>query len=507
MPLRKSVRRERRSFRPLRLEPLEQLMLPGFLAPLAFDAGSAPSSVAVADFNGDGIKDLAVANLGSANVSVLLGNGDGTFQDAVNYAAGTEPISVAVGDFNGDTIPDLAVANWLSGTVSILLGNGNGTFQGGRSFAASYRLYSVAVGDFNGDGIPDFAVVGNDDFGRGTVSVGLGNGDGTFIVFSFVTVRDLPSSVAVGDFNGDTIPDLAVVDRSGVVQVLLGNGDGSFQDQREWGAGGMDPSSGVVGDFNGDGIPDLAVAGLRSGISDGFVTVLLGTGDGGFRYAAGAAAGYNPQSVAVGDFNGDGIPDLTVANYSISHGTPSVSVLLGNGDGSFQPAMTYDAGTHPFSVAVGDFNGDGSDDLAVANNLGSNEVSILLNDNAWTDPRPGGQPPGRGRAVEPSAAPVPAIPSAADVLAADVGTAVLGSPGAVTKPVPGPSPLRIGVDAEPDSAAAAPEPRGAAPPVASVGAAFHGDPPAEALLDRLFAESTSGWGGDPVAEQPWWSAL
>jgi hypothetical protein len=458
MPSRQSARRERRRFRPLRLEPLEQLVLPGFLAPLPFDAGSAPIAVVAGDFNGDGIPDLAVANniYPNGTVSVLLGKGDGSFLPAQTFPVGGEPTALAVGDFNGDGTPDLAVADANPGGVSVLVGNGDGSFQEPTTYASVSFPLSVAVADFNGDGILDLAVVGNNEFG-GAVNVHLGNGDGTFLDAIFVAVQDLPSSVAAADFNGDGFSDLAVVDRSGVVQVLLSNGNGTFQPPQVWGAGGMDPSSGAVGDFNGDGIPDLAVAGLSSDGRNWIVTVLLGTGDGGFRYADGGAAGQNAQSVAVGDFNGDGILDLTVANYNF--GTPSVSVLLGNGDGSFQPAMTYDAGPNPFSVAVGDFNGDGSDDLAVTNVVPRN-VSILLNDNAWgSAPQPGGQPPGDVRAaataVEPPAAPVLALLPTPDVLPTDLGMAVLGSPGAVTMPVSGPSRLPFRVDADPGAAAAA----------------------------------------------------
>ena len=152
----------RRFLKP-RLERLETRCLPGFLAPLAFDTGVSPTAVAVGDFNGDGIPDLAVADSGvyptySGTVSILLGKGDGTFQAAVNYAAGRQPVSVAVGDFNGDGKLDLAVANYGdyfhgSGSgVSVLLGNGNGTFQPAQSFPAGINPTSVAVGDFNGDG-------------------------------------------------------------------------------------------------------------------------------------------------------------------------------------------------------------------------------------------------------------------------------------------------------------------------------------------------------------------
>jgi len=299
-----------------------------FITHRDYGVGDAPASVAVGDFNRDGIQDLAVANTDSSNVSVLLGNGDGTFQAAVNFDVGLDnfPFSVAVGDFNGDGIQDLAVANNDLGTgnVSVLLGNGDGTFQPAVEFSAGVFANSVAVGDFNGDGVQDLAV-------------------------------------ASGDF----------------VWVLLGDGGGTFQVAVNFGAGSV-PVSVAVGDFNGDGIQDLTVANRGDFIKPGNVSVLLGNGDGTFQAAVNFDAGDEPVSVGVGDFNGDGVQDLAVAGFF-----DRVSVLLGNGDGTFQAAVNFDVGLEPVSVAVGDFNGDGLQDLAVANNFediinGSN-VSVLIN--------------------------------------------------------------------------------------------------------------------------------
>src|SRR5215510_8638865 len=152
-----------------------------FLVSGQFGAGPDPVSVAVGDFNGDGVQDLVVANSGdfdSGNISVLLGNGDGTFQAAVNFGAGNNPSSIAVGDFNGDGIQDLTVAHGFFGSnsVSVLLGNGDGTFQEAVNFGAGIFPVSVAVGDFNGDGRPDLAVA-NDFFGidPGLVTVLINN--------------------------------------------------------------------------------------------------------------------------------------------------------------------------------------------------------------------------------------------------------------------------------------------------------------------------------------------
>ena len=321
-------------------------------------------------FNGDGLQDLAVANRDSNNVSVLLGNGDGTFQAARNFAVGNWPYSVAVGEFNGDGRPDLATANLRGNTVSVLLGNGDGTFQAARNFAVGANPCFVVVGEFNGDGRPDLAVA-NGAWLEGTpsVSVLLGNGDGTFQAPRHFAAGSVPQSVAVGEFNGDGRPDLAVVnvfDRN--VSVLLGNGNGTFQAPRNFAVGAF-PVSVAVGEFNGDGRLDLAVAN-RDGWT---VSVLFGNGAGDFQSPGNFAVGSNPYSVAVGEFNGDGHPDLAVANI----GSNTVSVLLGNGDATLQPAQHFATGAAPRSVAVGDFNNDGKLDLATANS-GGNDVSVLV---------------------------------------------------------------------------------------------------------------------------------
>ena len=332
-----------------------------------YAVGATPYSVAVGDFNGDGKPDLAVTNYSSFSVSVLLGNGEGTFQPAVNYATGNYPFSVAVGDFNGDGKLDLVVANFGGNSVSVLLGNGDGTFQPAVLYAAGSNPISVAVGDFNGDGKLDLAVADYANFSN--VSVLLGNGDGTFQPAVSYASGSEARSVAVGDFNGDGQLDLAVAnDIGGIVSVLLGKGDGTFQPPVNYFAGAS-PSSVAVGDFNGDGKLDLAVANNGGGN----ISVLLGNGDGSFQTAVNYAVGNAPVTITVGDFNGDGTLDLAVSNQVSNN----VSVLLGNGDGTLQPALNFPADPNSFSVAMGDFNGDGRMDLAVAN-ANANNVSILL---------------------------------------------------------------------------------------------------------------------------------
>jgi hypothetical protein len=323
----------------------------------ALATATGPSSVATADFNGDGKLDVVVTNSGSNNISILLGNGNGTFQAAINYPSGTNPLSVAVGDFNGDGKLDLVVANHDSKDVSIFLGKGDGTFQAAVNYPTGTSPRSVAVGDFNGDGKLDLVVAN----GTG-VGILLGNGDGTFQTALDYGAGGNPNFVAVGDFNGDGKLDLAVANSgSGNVSILLGNGDGTFQSAVDYPAG-PNPNSVTAGDFNGDGKLDLAVA------NDHGVNVFLGNGDGTFQSFVAYATGIATGSVVVGDFNGDGKLDLAVAS------SLSAVILLGNGDGTFGPGVDYAAGSMPVSLAVGDFNGDGRLDMAVTGTT----VSVLL---------------------------------------------------------------------------------------------------------------------------------
>jgi hypothetical protein len=243
-------------------------------------------------------------------VSVLLGNGDGTFQAAHDYAVSSGASAVAVADFNGDGKLDLAVT-YLDpqDVVSVLLGNGNGTFQAAqKSYPVGFDPWSMAVGDFNGDGHLDLAVA---NLLSDNVSVLLGKGDGTFQNTQSYAAGSYPDFVAVGDFNGDGHLDLAVADFSSI-SVLLGNGEGTFRAAPRYLSGGNSPLAVAVGDFDHDGHLDLAVA--NQGYYDpGNVSVLLGKGKGTFEDAQSYAAGPSPTSAAVGDFNGDGIPDLVVA--------------------------------------------------------------------------------------------------------------------------------------------------------------------------------------------------
>jgi hypothetical protein len=336
--------------------------------------GSYPSSIAVGDFNGDGIPDLAIVDSETSNkVTILLGNGDGTFTPAAaSPATGNYPFSIAAADFNGDGILDLAVVNNNDDTVTILLGNGDGTFTSMPNSPATGSFpNTVAVGDFNRDGLMDLAIANG---GSSNVTILLGNGDGTFTPMqNSPAVGGSPHSIAVGDFNGDGIPDLATANTYGSanVTILLGKGDGTFIAAQNSPVTGSFPTAIAAGDFNGDGKLDLAVT---SSAYD-YVTILLGDGTGNFTVGQNPATGANPLSIAVGDFNGDGIPDLAVANESEN----TVTILLGNGDGTF--TATQDIPNLflyvPIFIAVGDFDGDGIPDLAVANN-GDNQLPVFL---------------------------------------------------------------------------------------------------------------------------------
>ena len=349
-----------------------------FAAKADYGTGTNPASVTIGDFNGDGKLDLAAANNVGNTVSVLLGNGDGTFAAKVDYGTGTNPQSVTTGDFNGDGKLDLAVVNSYNSTggktVSVLLGNGNGTFAAKVDYSVGNSPVSVTTGDFNGDGKLDLAVANSyDATGGNTVSVLLGNGNGTFAAKVDYATGHFPYSVTVGDFNGDGKMDLAVANRtSNTVSILIGNGNGTFATKVDYGTG-TNPASVTTGDFNGDGVLDLAAVNSYNGTGGNTVSVLLGNGNGTFAAKVDYGVGTAPISATTGDFNGDGKLDLAVANYS----GYNVSVLLGNGNGTFAAKEDDGVGNGPYSVTTADFNGDGRLDLATAN-YGSSSVSVLL---------------------------------------------------------------------------------------------------------------------------------
>jgi FG-GAP-like repeat/FG-GAP repeat len=320
-----------------------------------------------------GLLGLGAAQAGAAGFTPALGSPFAT--------GGASPFFVAVGDFNGDNKPDVAVGNGGSANVSVLLGDGSGGLSPapGSPFASGvFGPESVAVGDFNGDNKPDVAVAN----GNGTVSVLLGDGSGGLSPAPgspFASGGSFPEGVAVADFNGDNKPDVSVAnDGSDTVSVLLGDASGGLSPApgSPFASGGSQPFGVAAGDFNGDNKPDVALGNAGSDT----VAVLLGDGSGGLSPAPRspfASGGITPTGVAVGDFNGDNKPDVAVSNEN----SDNLSVLLGNGSGGLRPAggsPFATQGSSPFGVAVGDFNSDNSPDVAVAN-YRSNNVSVLLN--------------------------------------------------------------------------------------------------------------------------------
>ncbi|OJW11201.1 MAG: hypothetical protein BGO49_11080 [Planctomycetales bacterium 71-10] len=375
----------------IRLEALEGrwLLTGGVMrfgppAPVALEGS--PNSSVLADFNGDGKLDLASA-LGGSDVGVAPGNGDGTFQATRYFRADPDPffpttLAAVVGDFNNDGRPDLAISTFSTDAVSVLLNTSEG---GGLSFAepithgAGAEPVFLAVGDFNRDGRLDVATANIAADAESSVGILLGRGDGRFEDLRFAAAGANPNSIAVGDFNRDGVPDLAVsysadagasADRVGV---LLGRGDGTFQAVRYF-AAGTTPASIAVGDFNRDGVPDLAAANVNSDN----VSVLVGDGAGGFTPRATYRVGSKPNAIVAADFTGDGRLDLAVAN---SKGN-SVTVLTGRGNGTFLGANSrrnvFPAGPEPSgSLAVGRIARRFLPDLVVPN--ASNRASVLLN--------------------------------------------------------------------------------------------------------------------------------
>jgi hypothetical protein len=383
----------------LHVEALEDRNLLSFSA-TAYATGQFPREVAAGDFHGSGFPDLVTADSGA--IHLLPNNGDGTFAGPITLAVGSFGELIAR-DFNGDGNLDLAALTRTSQglLVETFLGNGDGSFQAPRfSFVGSASLIpaKMVAGDFDGHGNLDLALVANDEtvgHFQGLVTVLRGNGDGTFQVTDTHQVAG-PFTIVTGlvaaDFNGDGIPDLVETNRDGTVNVLLGNGDSTFQGPVAF-QPGVFAGSVAAADLRGNGITDLILTSVDP--RDPAVSVLLGNGDGTFQAAVRTGVVTGAGSVLAGDFNGDGIPDLAV----ISAGN-SVSVLQGNGDGTFQNPVSYLAGDTPVSLVAADFNGDGALDLATAN-FRSNDVTVLLN-----------QP----------AVPVPAAPitAAVDTLFADL---------------------------------------------------------------------------------------
>jgi hypothetical protein len=329
---------------------------------------SAPTNSLVAgDFNGDGKLDLAVST--GATLSILLGNGDGTFNVSTFSTTAQFVGTLVAGDFNNDGKLDLAFPDPYNNLLHLLLGNGDGTFtEVSTTRVGTTPIWAVA-GDFNRDGKLDLAVVNQ---AGNNVTVLLGNGDGSFLRKSTVKVGAEPNAVTVADFNGDGKLDLAVVNSgSNNISMLLGAGDGTFKLKSSPSTGNT-PYGIVASDFNGDGIVDLAVTNTCGNATScdplkfGSVSILLGAGDGTFVPSSKVLTDYHkPLGIAAGDFQGNGKSDLVVVGLTES----SALVLPGDGKGGFGTPIPMNGFAPPFAgyVAVGDFNEDGRLDFAENN--------------------------------------------------------------------------------------------------------------------------------------------
>jgi hypothetical protein len=362
----------------------------GFGAPTTFTGTSAAAAMIAADVNGDGKLDLAIADTGNI-VAVLLNNGDATFQAPLTFAVGQSPAGIAAGDFNGDSHLDLAVTDGGSSqsqhgnTVAILLGTGNGQFQAASFIPVAAGPIGVAVADLNHDSKLDIAITNS---ATDQVSVLAGKGDGTFqtpVTFTVVSGPKpnggySPNYVSVDDFNGDGNPDLVVSSRNtSTATILLGDGTGSLGKPVNF-LVGTTPLQVLSGDYNRDGKRDfVTVNSIAATVSE-----YLGKGNGTFQVEAGFRTPTRADQLILADFNEDGILDIATANPGIdSFNGNSASVLINKKSGGVSKTTSITVGTNPLSLAAGDLNHDGHLDLVVANSgtpnfIGTGTLSIVL---------------------------------------------------------------------------------------------------------------------------------
>jgi hypothetical protein len=372
-------------YRP-QFELLEDRRLLSFLPAVNYPDGinSPAGFIAVGDLTGTGIPDLVTTEgFGDYRLSVFLANGDGTFQPPAIYLAGDGVVGVRIADLRGNGIADIITANDgvsigsgdRTNTVSVLLGNGDGTFQHKRDyFAGPGGPLDLVVADLRGNGILDIATV--NEF-AGIVDVLMGNGDGSFRPPISYPVGARPQHIAAGPFGGDSaVPDLAVTDHdSGTVSVLVNHGDGTFRQHVDYPVG-SEPFGITLGDFANNGNLDIAVADSQSNS----VSILMGNGDHTFQPARNIAVPGSPNSLVAADFNNDGNLDLAVTLQGVSG--DRVSVLLGDGTGNFASPLNFATDLDPSGIAAADLTNDGLADLVTANVVGRS-ASVLLNDGSW----------------------------------------------------------------------------------------------------------------------------
>lgn len=364
---------------------------------------SIPEGIVTADFNNDGVADLAITDVKGSDprARIYLGNGSGGFTAGGTQTVGINPTSIAAGDFNGDNKFDVAVANYSDRTISVLSGDGSGNLLAGSTFNAG-APYTVTIGgvptnttnprpriiisgDFNSDGKADLAWTNDYDNVSGTEvagTIGIAINNGTATPFSSVTatgtIGNNPYGLIATDLNGDGKLDLIAANSpstgNGSISALLGNGNGTFQSAVNTTVGTR-PRYFAAGDFNRDGKQDLA---LSQTISDNNLRILLGNGSGGFSSQSTLSMGVEaaPRGVISADFNADGYLDVAVSSVA----GDNVSIFLGSGDGNFNTRKVFAAGDAAYWMASADFDRDGLPDLAITNDSAtSSSITLLLN--------------------------------------------------------------------------------------------------------------------------------
>jgi hypothetical protein len=350
------------------------------------DVGRHPEALTVGDFNGDGWLDVATVNSGSDDVTMLFGNGNGTFRSGTSFGVGRSPMFLTSGDLNHDAALDLIVAETGSDGIVVLLGKGDGLFQQPMFYPSGKGPTFLELGDLDRDGDEDVVVINSGRFGNYppySLAVLLNDGHGHFSTAHVLEEQDqhglFPTGVSIADLSGDGLPELTVTwsqpswrTPNGLVSVFTNEGHGQFVRSQDIDAG-FTLSALTQFDLDEDGNLDL----IAASVFTDSLNVLLQETPGQYTKPAQLNVGFSPMAVTLHDLNGDGYGDLIASNRASN----STSILLGRGDGSFQPAGHFAVGATPTSIGVEDFNGDGFPDV-VTTNSDSHDVSILLSGKA-----------------------------------------------------------------------------------------------------------------------------